>query len=414
MSFLRLLCMLFAILGMSSSQASEHAATAVDQQANKQADKQQNWQAARSKPQLGVTTAFDKQGVLWRARVDYGQIRLSQSTNSAKTFSDEIIVNAEAETISAEGENRPKIAFGKHDEIYISWTRSLDQPYSGEVRFARSVDGGKHFSIPVTVNDNRDIISHRFEAMGVDAQGDLHLAWLDKRDQSAAKTKGENYAGSAVYYAVSKDAGQTFSTNRKLADNSCECCRVAMDFDADSTPVIFWRHIYGRNVRDHALLRLDKKSQPVRVSYDHWEIAACPHHGGAISIDTNNNYHLTWFNNGPERHGLFYAHSTNQGKTFSTAINVGNYDAQAAHPFVLAIKQNVYLVWKEFDGKQSSIRLMRSSDQGNTWQPAKTLSTTDGASDHPLLISDGQTAWLSWNTAKTGLVFLALESGQNP
>jgi hypothetical protein len=411
MPFFRSLLMLLTMLGMSSSWASEHAATAVDQQTNKQADKQQNWQAARSKSQLGVTTTFNKQGVLWRARVDNGQIRLSHSTDSAKTFSDEIIVNAEAETISAEGENRPKIAFGNHDEIYISWTRSLDQPYSGNVRFARSVDSGKHFSAPVTVNDNRDIISHRFEAMGVDVQGDIHLAWLDKRDQSSAKVKGENYAGSAVYYAVSKNAGQTFSTNRKLVDNSCECCRVAMDFDADGSPVIFWRHIYGRNVRDHALLKLDGKSQPVRVSYDHWEIAACPHHGGAISIDTHNNYHLTWFNNGPEGHGLFYAHSTDQGKTFSTAINVGNYDAQAAHPFVLAIKQNVYLVWKEFDGKQSSIQLMRSSDQGNTWQPAKTLSTTDAASDHPLLISDGQTAWLSWNTAKQGLIFMAIGSG---
>ncbi|MBI3187503.1 MAG: exo-alpha-sialidase [Gammaproteobacteria bacterium] len=260
------------------------------------------------------------------------------------------------------------------------------------------------------MNDNREIISHRFEAMGVDAQGNIHLAWLDKRDQSAARNKGENYAGSAVYYALSKDAGKTFSTNRKLIDNSCECCRTAMDFDADGSPVIFWRHIYGRNVRDHALLKLDGQSQPVRVSYDHWEVAACPHHGGAISIDANNNYHLTWFNNGPERHGLFYAHSSDQGKTFSTAIHVGNYDAQAAHPFVLAIKQNVYLVWKEFDGKQSLIQLMHSTDQGNTWRAVTTLATSDGASDHPLLISDGNTAWLSWHTARQGLVFMAIES----
>lgn len=412
MPFFRSLLMLLTMLGMSTPWASEHAATAVDQQASKSSDKQKNWQAARTKTQSGVTTAFDKQGVLWRARVDNGQIVLNRSIDFAKSFSNDMIVNTEPETVSAEGENRPKIAFGKHDEIYISWTRSLDQPYSGEVRFARSLDGGKHFSAPMAVNDNHEVISHRFEAMGVDAQGNIHLVWLDKRDQSAAKVKSENYAGSALYYAVSKDAGQTFSTNRKLVDNSCECCRVAMDFDSDSTPVIFWRHIYGRNVRDHALLRLDEQSQPVRVSYDHWEIAACPHHGGAISIDTHNTYHLTWFNNGPERHGLFYAHSNDQGKKFSTAVKIGNYDAQAAHPFVLAIKKNVYLVWKEFDGKQSLIQLMRSTDQGNNWQPVKTLATTDAASDHPLLISNGQTAWLSWSTANQGLVFMALNKAE--
>lgn len=409
MSLLRLLVMFVTVFAASSLWASEHAVVAVDQQINKPVDKQKNWQNARNKPQLGVTTAFDQHGVLWRARVDNGQIRLSRSTDKAQTFSDEVIVNTRSETVSSEGENRPKLAFGKHGEIYISWTRSLDQPYSGEIRFARSTDGGKHFSVPVTVNDNRDIISHRFEAMGVDAQGNIHLAWLDKRDQSAARTRGENYAGSALYYTLSKDAGQKFSSNRKLVDNSCECCRVAMDFDADGSPVIFWRHIYGRNVRDHALLKLDGTSQPVRVSYDHWEIAACPHHGGAISVAATNTYHLTWFNNGPERHGLFYAQSSDQGKTFSTAINIGNYDAQAAHPFVLAVRQSVYLVWKEFNGQQALIQMLRSADGGKTWQGVKTLATTDDASDHPLLISDGTAAYLSWNTARQGLVFMALE-----
>ncbi|HEX5635921.1 MAG TPA: exo-alpha-sialidase, partial [Gammaproteobacteria bacterium] len=66
--------------------------------------------------------------------------------------------------------------------------------------------------------------------------------------------------------------------------------------------------------------------------------------------------------------------------------------------------------WKEFDGKQSLIQLMHSTDQGNTWQAVTTLATSDGASDHPLLISDGNTAWLSWNTARQDLVFMAIES----
>ena len=368
-------------------------------------DKQSSWDNARTRPATAITTAFDHNKILWQARVVNGHILLSQSTDHGKTFRSPTVVNTQAETISAAGENRPKIAFAKNNTIYISWTRSLDQPYSGDIRFAYSTDGGKHFSQAVTVNDNHDIISHRFDALSVDTQGNIHLVWLDKRDQLQAKKTGKTYTGNAVYHAVSRDQGRSFSANQKLADNSCECCRIAMDIDQTGTPVIFWRHIYGRNVRDHALLKLDGKSQPVRVSYDHWEIAACPHHGGAISIDENNNTHLTWFNNGPERHGLFYARSTDEGKTFSTALNFGNYDAQAAHPFVLAVKQSVHLVWKEFDGKQTQIQAMQSVDQGNTWLAVKIIATTDDASDHPLLVSDGNNAWLSWNTAKQGFVF---------
>lgn len=400
----------FAIMfaGVSFMAVAEHGMPSASQPA----DKNQAWQASRARPQISLTTAFDAHGKLWLARVENGQILLSHSDNQGQAFSAAVTVNAEKETIAAEGENRPKIAFGTHNDIYLSWTRSLDQPYSGDIRFARSLDGGKHFSPPISVNDNNEIISHRFDAMGVDKQGSIHLVWLDKRDQALAKRKGEDYSGSALYYAISKDADKTFSVNQKLVDHSCECCRIAMDFENDGTPVIFWRHIYGRNVRDHALLRLDEKSQPVRVSYDHWEIAACPHHGGAISIDPDNNYHLTWFNNGPESHGLFYAHSTDRGQTFSPPLAVGNYANQAAHPFVLAVKQSIYLVWKEFDGQQSSIRLMHSADNGNSWSAARTLAATDGASDHPLLVSDGARAWLSWNTAKQGLVFRVVAAGE--
>jgi hypothetical protein len=406
----RIAIFICAILFLGPTRAAEQSAPASEQKP----DRQQMWQAARAKPQMAITTAFDAQGKLWRARVEHGQIMLSYSTDLAKSFSNEIIVNSEPETISAENENRPKIAFGKSQEVYLSWTRSLEQPFSGDVRFARSLDDGKTFSAPITVNDNHDIISHRFDAMAVDAQGRIHLAWLDKRDLVSAKSRGEDYAGSALYYAVSENRGESFSINRKLADHSCECCRVAMAIDRENVPVIFWRHVFDNNVRDHALLRLDDKPQLVRVSFDQWQVEACPHHGGTLSIDANNTYHLTWFNNGPQRHGLFYAQSKNQGKTFSTPLAVGNYDAQAAHPFVRVQNQSVYLVWKEFDGKQSLIQMMQSTNAGTTWKNVTTLASTDGASDHPLLISNGQQVFLSWNTSKQGLVFLPLHSGHTP
>lgn len=380
-------------------------------EADKPRDMGKMWQASLARQPISLSTAFDREGGLWLVRAENGHVLVSRSSDRGKTFGPAVQVNPEPEIIAADGENRPKLAFGLKGEIYVSWTRSLDKPFSGHVRFARSLDGGRRFSPPLTVNDNLEVISHRFEALGVDSKGRIHLAWLDKRDLAAAEKKGQKYQGNGVYYAVSSDNGKTFSANRKLADHSCECCRVAMDFDTDGTPVVFWRHIYGRNVRDHALLRVDGQSDPVRVSHDYWEIAACPHHGGAISISPDGTYHLTWFNNGPERHGLFYVQSGDQGKTFSTPLPIGDFDAQAAHPHVLAADKRVFLVWKEFDGKLSSIRVMRSTDGGRNWNPAETAATTEGGSDHPMLVSDGQHAWLSWNTAREGLRFLALEAG---
>lgn len=365
-------------------------------------DRDKVWKNMLAKPSLAITTAFDGKGRLWLAAIRGQHLYVSHSVDKGNTLSAPVKVNVEPEDILGDGENRPKIVVRK-GTVYVSYTRGLEKPMAGDIRFSRSLDGGKSFSAPLTVNDNREIISHRFDTLEVNDRGQVFLAWLDKRDLSAAQRENKPYKGAAVYYAVSDDGGASFQPNLKAADHSCECCRVAMALDADEAPVIFWRHIYGKNERDHAMLRLDGKSTPIRVSHDRWEVDACPHHGGALSIAPDGVYHFVWFDNAPERHGLFYAHSTDSGKTFSVPLNFGNFEAQAGHPHVLSLGKAVHVVWKEFDGQNSVIMGMSSSDGGKSWSPPRRIAATDGASDHPLLIADGTLPYLSWNTAKEGL-----------
>lgn len=352
------------------------------------------WQSLLTRPQLSVTTAFDAQGRLWEALVQEGYVYVRHSDDGGKTFGPMVAVNPSPEAISADGENRPKLAFSPQGTLYVSYTRSLDKPFSGYVRFSRSEDGGRSFSAPVTVNDNLDVVSHRFDALAVAADGTIHLAWLDKRD------------GTALYYAFSRDGGRTFSANRRLADHTCECCRVALAMDTDGTPVVFWRRVYGKNIRDHALLRVDGTSTPVRVSHDEWAVDACPHHGGGLSIAPDGVYHMAWFDDGPQRHGLFYANSRDRGRSFSPPMAFGDYDRQAAHPHVLSLGKRVLLTWKEFDGKEASVWVLASSDGGQSWSAPRRLAATAGASDHPLLVAGKDRAFVSWNTATEGLRLL--------
>lgn len=350
----------------------------------------------RAKPALALSAAFDAEGRLWRAEARERHVWVSYSEDKGRSYSAPIRVNATPENIAAEGENRPKIAFAPSHRIYLSWTQSLDKPYSGNVRFSRSLDGGKTFSEPITVNDNREIISHRFDALLVDGVGRIHLTWLDKRD-----ARDKSYVGATLYHAISEDGGQSFKANQRLAANSCECCRVVMALDRDGVPLVFWRHIFGRNVRDHALLKLDDKSTLMRVSHDQWAVDACPHHGPTLAVATDGTRHLAWYNNAPERHGLFYAHMTPDGQ-LAQSLAFGSFAAQASHPSVIARGALVVLAWKEFDGERSVIQDMTSSDSGKTWGAPRCIAASAGASDHPLLIADGATAYLSWNTALEG------------
>jgi len=328
---------------------------------------------------------------------------VNHSDDLGQTFSAPVAVNRKPEAISARGENRPKIVVSRDGRIYVSWTMPLQKRFSGYVRFSYSNDGGEHFSEPITVNDNLDITGHRFDALAVNDNGVVYLAWLDKRDRLREQTAGRAYHGAALYFALSDDGGRHFRPNRKIIDHSCECCRVAIDMD-HQLPVIMWRNIYGDNVRDHSLVKFSTEDQPgavERVSFDHWRVDACPHHGPDLSIADNGQYHLVWFNNAPQRHGLFYARRNTDG-SYTRAVNFGDYSAAASHPSVINIGSRVWLAWKQFDGKQESIWLQYSADAGNSWQAARPLAFA-GSGDYPFLLSDGSRVYVQWHISGQGL-----------
>ncbi len=77
---------------------------------------------------LGTTAAFDQQKRLWIVRSEpvdkNAHVVLERSDDNGKTWQPAIRVTAKPEPVSADGENRPKIAFGARDEIYVTWTHA--------------------------------------------------------------------------------------------------------------------------------------------------------------------------------------------------------------------------------------------------------------------------------------------------
>jgi hypothetical protein len=137
-------------------------------------------------------------------------------------------------------------------------------------------------------------------------------------------------------------------------------------------------------------------------------LAACPHHGPSLAISQNGTYHVTWFTNGKARKGLFYAHSRDGGKTFSAPLAIGDAKRSPSRPFVLAGSHGLTIAWKEFDGERTTVKLMTSSDDGETWTKPKTVAETTDTSDHPLLVNDGRRTYLSWMTKADGYRFIPI------
>jgi hypothetical protein len=106
---------------------------------------------------------------------------------------------------------------------------------------------------------------------------------------------------------------------------------------------------------------------------------------------------------------LFYAHSRDEGRTFSEPIALGRPDRNPTRPFVLASPARTVMVWKEFDGEKTTVQQMISRDDGETWSSPKAISSTTDTSDHPLLVSNGRQIYLSWMTKADGYRLTPIE-----
>ncbi len=355
----------------------------------------------KARVELGSSAAFARDGQLLAVAKQGDHLLLYRSADQGASWSPPTIVNARPEAISGDGENRPKIAFAHDGGVLVSWTKPLAKPNTGEVRLARSEDGGARFSPPITVHRDRQEITHRFETMVVGGDGRLYLVWIDKRDLESAKATGKPYRGAAIYAAVSDDGGKSFKPETRVADHSCECCRIAAAVDTDGAPLILWRHVFEPNERDHALAKLkaDGMSTSVeRATFDRWKVDGCPHHGPALAVAPDGTRHAVWFN---QKDG--------EGRAFYGRLVTGGVEGQrfvggehAARADIAIADRRIGILWKEFDGERTQLLAEISEDGGASFKRLKP-GAAEGASDHPRAISFDKNLYAYWRNEREGM-----------
>lgn len=371
--------------------------------------------SALPSPDCGLTPtpAFGPQGRLWLTFVQGGHVYVTHSSDLGQSFAPPVVVNRIPEAIYNDGENRPKIAIGPQGNIYVSWTHKAPARFAGHVRFTRSIDQGQSFGPVLTVNDDLSPTSHRFDAMAVDSQGRIYISWVDKRDLVAAKKAGQEYAGAAIYYAISEDRGQSFAFNRKVADHSCECCRIAMAVDSKDRIVTLWRHVYPTNIRDHAITRLGPDSppiegMPVRATDDGWMVEGCPHHGPDLTLLGDDKAHMVWFTRGEKSPGIQYGRFDLNSNRLEIQRPVDS-SASASRPQVAVASGLLFTAWKAFNGTSTQLLVKFSADEGESWSAPYSIAETADGSDFPMLLSRGDKVFASWHTRSEGYRFIPVE-----
>lgn len=349
-------------------------------------------------PALGVGAAFDAQGRLWLASVRDGRVVVSHSDNFGKTFSHGVSVNPTPERIYAAGENRPKIALGPRGQVYVEWTAQPTPKWTGSIRFARSTDGGEHFSAPITLDRGPASVTRGFDSLAVAGNGDVVVAWIDAGVRDRAKAAGETYHGFALDYAWSGDGGKTFTAPQRVAAHTCECCRTAIAREPDGRLAMLFRMDYPGDIRDHAfaVLRTGEAAvDPRRATFSNWHIAACPDQGPGLAFGGDGVRHAVWYeaSHGP---AIWYG-QLDPGHPPRHKLQVGG--PGAAHADVAVQGRNVWIAWNQIDAKGYTLMLRTSHDAGQHFEAGQAVATTAAAVDSPQLLTHAGRAWIAWNTA---------------
>ncbi|MEO5958554.1 MAG: sialidase family protein [Opitutaceae bacterium] len=208
-------------------------------------------------------------GRVWLA---YGQgdaVFVARSDDGGATFSSASKVAAPAKL--ALGMRRgPRIA-ARGDRVTVTMI--------GDELFAfSSIDGGKTWSAPVTINEVPAAAREGLHDLGCAPDGGLFVTWLDLRN-----------GATELWGAASSDGGRTWTKNQQVYHSSdksiCECCHPTALFDAAGNLAVMWRNAIAGSRDMWLATRANgaKEFSPARkLGTGTWKLDACPMDGGKV------------------------------------------------------------------------------------------------------------------------------------
>jgi hypothetical protein len=307
------------------------------------------------------------------------------SDDAGKTWSAAKRINSTVEAVQGE-ENGPKIAIGKDNKAYVVWSIPGEKgdKTRANIRFSME-DGNGGFTPARSLNEVKD--AARFPIIEFVPDGNLLIAWIDRRV--------DNPKPRQLYLVRMNAQGQALTSNYKVGEGLCECCKLGVSFaDGGQTVYIVDREVDANKIRNHVLRKSvdggKSFAERVEISNDGWQVPSCPHSGPSIGRDSRGRLHVSWFTLGrSEREaGIYYSVSTDEGKSFAPRQLVHGNTAPEILYNNLSVGDDdtIYLAWSNLDGnKKSQIYVRSLAGDGRTWSPIEQLSNAKGNASRPVL-----------------------------
>ncbi|HXW71116.1 MAG TPA: sialidase family protein [Methylocella sp.] len=345
-----------------------------------------------------------------------GQVLLARSDDGGRHFGTSVVVTSPRENVQSSKVTPAQVVAGLKGQIYVLYRTEGPDPLCGGLllRLAQSEDGGGSFAEPIEIASKAvegavcmTGMTNLFPA----PDGSLYASWLDYREVKAhanPPAKDEPEPAPQLRLARSTDGGRSFAKSTLVTKPVCGCCGTKVAQGPDSplyaSTRAAWRELKGSvdAVRDIVVSASHDHgvtwSDPLKIHDDSFKISGCPDVNSGLSVDSMGRLHAAWYT-GTERHpGVFYAVSSDQGRSFSepVALLTDEWIPYADVKLALDETDNVWVAFEDRRGDTDLIRLVRIASDGSlSWAEPWPGTTPD-------LATVGNTAVVTWSTLPPG------------
>ncbi len=314
--------------------------------------------------------------VFHRANNGSTNLYMVNSQDNGSSFSQPVRVN-DREGDADPAYISPPIRFGPNNEVFVSWGKIVPHETFwgiGDIRLAKSVDGGKSFEPTIYPAKNEPISEKLYADLAISKNGTILIPYVNNElvtvnESSVAYDMDKIDYITQINMLRSADNGGSFQ-KITLDNEGCQCCDTATAHGPDGEVYISWRdsernqikpsdysNKYISNLSDSEYVdktalekglidvpiysttrdivvshTLDngsglKYSDPVKVQKLEWYMNGCPSVGPGLQFDSEGTLHLGYFTgNGTKGPGYYYVNSNDNGQTFGDPIPVHTSD----------------------------------------------------------------------------------------
>lgn len=319
-------------------------------------------------------------------------------------------VNTAAGAVWGQQVSRPRIVATPNGTWHVSYAvndlHPTHQKTALTTHYTRSTDGGRSFEVARRLSSLTDqdmsgtihggfVSAAAFGTMAAAPDGSVHVLWIDTRHMQPDSDSG------AMYAAVSRDDGQSFSVERNLVNTGvCPCCQLMAVTNDRSELLLGSRKVLPGSIRPATVMRLASSSntsaESVSIGGAPWQIAGCPLKPTAVAV-TGDHVFAAVHNGGEEKPGVIFSVSKDNAAHFDFKGLVHAEATVSDAPSVASNGKTVLIAWHARTNGPRHVFYRYYSLDGEPQGEIREIPTGDNAAQSPVVAtrSDGayQIVW---------------------